>query len=450
MKKKLPHVSIIGRRNVGKSTLFNAIIKQKLAIVDNIPGLTRDIINYNVEYNDYNFILSDTPGLDLPDTEELSKNILDNAVKHLQNSALIILLLENPQLDSFDHELVSMTRKLKVPTIMAINKMDDPQDMENLINFYELGISEFIPISAKYKKNFDLLFTKICENIQPVGRKINEPDIKIALAGRPNSGKSTLLNQFMGQTRSIVSDIPGTTRDSVKDTFQFENRTVEIVDTAGIRKKRNIKTNVEYFSLTRTIESISKCDVVIHLIDAEAGLTETDKKIADEILKAHKPIIIAINKWDLIEKDHKTFKEYCDRLTFHFYRAADFPIISVSAKDKVRIHKLLTTAFDLKIKAESRISTSKLNQHIEAITKQRKLPTLGRDLKIYYATQVDTIPPQFKFFVNDAKIFKEDVIRFFQKELQKIMNLKGIPIVIKIEGKPPRDKNRAVHKKSKK
>lgn len=435
MKNNTPHISIIGRRNVGKSTLFNAIARQKIAIVDSIPGLTRDIISMDVNYGGYNFVLSDTPGLDLPEGEELSQKIIENAQKHLESSDLIILLFENPEPLDYDFELLDITRKLNIPVIIAVNKMDHPESMINMNNFYETGASDFIPISAKYRKNIDLLFEKITDYIEPVNAVINRADIKISFVGRPNAGKSTLLNTYLGYERSIVSDIPGTTRDSVNEQFKFNDNLVEIIDTAGLRRKRKIKESVEFFSMTRTIRAIEESDVVIHLIDAEAGLSETDKKIADEIIKAHKPLIIAINKWDLIDKDHKTFENYKDRLLFKFYRAADFPIISISAKNKQRVHKILSTAIELKKKAETRIDTAKLNKFMERIQKSRRLPKLGNEMKVYYGTQVDTIPPQFIFFVNNKALFREDAIRFFQKELQKEMNLNGIPILIKLQGK---------------
>lgn len=437
---KKPKIAIIGRRNVGKSTLFNAIVKQKIAIVDSIPGLTRDIISYDVNFGDYIFNISDTPGLDLPEGEELSGSIMSNAKKHLENSDLIILLFENPEPHDYDFELLDLARKMNKPIIIAVNKMDHPEFMLNMNNFYETGASDFIPISAKYRKNIDLLFDKITDYIEPSFNTDSNSDIKITFVGKPNAGKSTLLNSYLGYDRAIVSNIPGTTRDSVNESFKFHGKTVEIIDTAGLRKKRKIKESVEFFSMTRTIRAIENSHVVVHLIDAEAGLTETDKKIADEILKANKPIIIAVNKWDLIEKDTNTFVKYKDKLLFKFYRAADFPIITISAANKQRIHKIITTAFELKEKAETRIETGKLNRFIERISKSRRLPKLGTDIKVYYATQVDTIPPRFTFFVNNPSIFREDVIRFFQKELQKEMDLNGIPIVIKLQGKDRKSK----------
>lgn len=435
MTKTLPIVTIVGRQNVGKSTLFNALIGEKKAIVDASPGLTRDILTFHVRHGDASFTLSDTPGLDLRDTAGLSRSILENAKRYLERSSVIILLLENPYPASFDLDLADLVRKLSIPTVIAVNKMDHPEDLENMSHFYEMGYSDILPLSALKKKNLDLLLDKITGLLPAKKDAPADPDIKIAIVGRPNSGKSTLLNAFIGYDRSLVSDIPGTTRDAVDEDFLFQGRKIRIIDTAGIRRKSRITEDVDFYSLTRALDSIRKCDVAVHLIDAEAGLTEADKKISDEILKARKPIIIAINKWDVIAKDHKTFEAYRDRVIFQFYRAEDFPILSISAKNRQRIHKLITTALELGEKSRKRIETSKLNRIIADIQKLHRLPLLGDRIKIYYATQIDTVPPQFKFFVNNQELFRKDTVRYLEKFLQKSLDLSGIPIIIQIEGK---------------
>ena len=433
MTDKLPIVSIIGRQNVGKSTLFNALIKEKKAIVDSHPGLTRDILSFTVNFKSITFTITDTPGLDLPTSSELSAPILENAQKHLKNSSILIFLLENPAPDGFDMELAEAIRKLSIPTIIAINKMDNEDCMDNMANFYEIGFNDILPISALRKFNINLLLDKIIDMLPRKTTKIPEADLKISIVGRPNSGKSTLLNSFIGYDRAVVSNIPGTTRDSVDEDFSYKKKRIKIIDTAGMRKKSKITENLEYYSLTRTIESIKKSDIVIHMIDAPLGLTETDKKISDEIMKAHKPMIIAINKWDSIEKNDKTFKEYRDKMIFKFYKAEDFPIISISAKNKTRISKIIDTALDLAEKAKIKIETPKLNKLIGQLQKSHRIPQLGDKLKILYATQIDTIPPKFKFFVNNIEHFRKDVIRYFEKSIKEKFKLIGIPVVIQIE-----------------
>jgi GTPase len=441
MTKKLPIVTIVGRQNVGKSTLFNELVREKKAIVDSFPGLTRDILSFTVTHASASFILSDTPGLDISDTSELSLAILRNAKEHLEKSSIIIFLLENPNLNDFDFKLYDLIRKTSIPAIVVVNKMDNTPDLENMANFYELGCEDILPVSALRKININLLLDKIIDLLPVKKQAGNEQiDLKIAIVGRPNSGKSTLLNSFTGENRALVSDIPGTTRDSVDENFSFQGKRITVIDTAGLRKKSRITENVEYYSKVRTVESINKSDVVIHLLDGRAGITETDKKICDEILNANKPIIIAINKWDLVEKNDKTFEEYKEKVIFNLYRTEDFPIISISAKEKQRIHKLILTAFELNEKAKTRIETSKLNKILESLQKQRRMPLLGDTLKIYYATQIETTPPRFKLFVNKAELFKKDIVRYLQKVLQKELDIKGVPVVLYIEGRKKIDR----------
>ncbi|HOO71897.1 MAG TPA: ribosome biogenesis GTPase Der [Spirochaetota bacterium] len=438
MAQKLPVVSIVGRQNVGKSTLFNALIKEKKAIVDSFPGLTRDILSYEVHYQSVSFTLSDTPGLDLPGSSDLSEPILANARTHLMKSSVIILLLENPAPSSFDLDLTDYLRKLSVPVIIVVNKMDSGKELENMVNFYETGYSDIVPISALNRFNLGLLLDKITELLPQKKTSAVEPDLNIAIVGRPNSGKSTLLNSFLGYERSVVSDIPGTTRDSVDEYFTFQKKIIRVIDTAGIRRKSKITENIEYYSLKRTIEAIERCDVVIHLLDANMGITENDKKISDEIIRAKKPIILAINKWDMVEKDHKTFDHFRDKLVFKYFRADDFPIISISAKNKQRIHRVLSIALDLKEKASKKISTPELNRIIERLQKSGNNPQIGQGIKILYAAPIKSIPPRFKFFVNKAELFRKDIIRYFEKTLQRELDLQGIPIVIEIEGRKKR------------
>ncbi len=435
MNSKIPTVAIVGRQNVGKSTLFNTIIKEKKAIVDSHPGLTRDIISYTLQYNERTFRITDTPGLDLSSGAELSDAILDNAQRHLKEVDAIIFLLEYPAPESYDMDLADFIRKLSKPVVIAVNKMDSNERLEEMSNFYEMGFVDIIPVSAIKKVNITMMLDRLMDFLPYGGGEVKEPDLTISIVGRPNSGKSTLLNAFMGYERAVVSDIPGTTRDAVDDYFRYKKNLIRIVDTAGIRKKRKINEDVEYYSFTRTVESIRTGDVVIHVIDASMGLTETDKKIFDEIIKAKRPTIIAINKWDTVEKDDRTFENFKDRLIFKLYRAEDFPIVSISAKNRQRVAKLIEHALRLKKKATERIETPALNKTIARLQSHGRLPQLGHKIRIYYAAQIDTTPPQFKFFVNNTEHFRKDVIRYFEKELQKEFDLHGIPVIIHLEGK---------------
>ncbi len=440
MKQELPVVTIMGRQNVGKSTLFNTIIKEKKAIVDAVPGLTRDVIAYTVRVGSASFVLNDTPGLDIQDNSELSKSIIGNAMEHLKKSSLLILLLEDPAPNTYDLELVDLTRKLSIPTVIAVNKMDNNECLENMTNFYELGHRAIIPISALGRFNIKLLLEMIVELIPIKQNRDQSPDLKLSIVGRPNSGKSTLLNSIIGYERAVVSDVPGTTRDSVNEDFMFHKKLIRLIDTAGIRRKSSAKENVEFYSLTRTFDTIRKSDVVVHLIDAVQGLTETDKKISDEIIRAKKPIILAINKWDAIEKDTKTYDEYRDTLKFKYYKTDDFPLLTVSAKEKTRIHRLIATAVDLHERAARTIDTPKLNKFIEELQRSRKLPQFGEKIKVFYATQVSADPQEFLFFVNNREHFRRDTVRFFEKALQREFDLIGVPVSIRFEDRRKKTK----------
>ena len=233
----------------------------------------------------------------------------------------------------------------------------------------------------------------------------------------------------------MVSDVPGTTRDSVDEDFMYRQKKIRVIDTAGMRRKRNISEDVEYYSLTRTIESIGRSDVTVHLIDAVAGFTETDKKISDAIMEERKPTIIAVNKWDLVEKDHRTFESFTDRLRFRFYKAADFPVISISARNRQRIHRIVDTALELRERARLKVDTPRLNRIIAGILRSHRVPQLEGKIKIYYATQTGTAPPCFRFFVNNPVHFRKDVLRHLEKTLRKELDLNGVPIVIQVEGK---------------
>lgn len=437
---KLPVVAIAGRRNVGKSTFFNAVLKRKKAIVDSIPGLTRDVISCDVEYRSIHFTLADTPGLDLPEGSELSEEIRAAAHAFLAKASVIILLMEKPAPEAFDLELADFIRKIGTPAIIAVNKMDGPEHLSDMTNFYETGLTDVAPVSAKTGYNLTLVLDKVIELLPVKKTSRAASTMKIAIVGRPNSGKSTLLNAFLGYERVLVSDIPGTTRDAVDEDFTFHGKRITVIDTAGIRRRSRVKERIDIYSLSRAVEAISECDVVIHLIDAVEGVTETDKKIADEIVRSLKPAVIAVNKWDAIEKDHRTFDAYIDRLRFRFFKVQDFPIITISAKHKIRIHRLIEEALQLHEKAARRIDTARLNRLLAEIQAAHRIPQLQSSIRIYYATQTDTVPPRFVFFVNRPDLFRKDIVRYFEKALQKELDLKGIPIVITIEGRKRRSK----------
>jgi GTP-binding protein len=432
---KLPTVTIAGRQNVGKSTLFNYLIGERRAIVDPIPGLTRDVISHSVTRGDITFRLQDMPGLDLAGSSELSDSILSNAMEQLDDSDVVLFLMEYPSPDSYDFELAEQLRRLDLPVVAAVNKMDSNERLAEMNEFYRLGLQEFIPISAMTGFNIPLLLETLGSYLEKGGEDPGEPDIRISLVGRPNAGKSTLLNSMVRKERAIVSEIPGTTRDAVDEDLKYYGKHIRLIDTAGIRKKSRIKKNVDYYSTRRSQDAIRRSDVVIHLLDATTGVTETDKKISDIILDAGKPIIIAINKWDAIERDTKTFQQFREKVIFHYYRAADFPIISISARTGQRTGRLLEEAFRLHERASRTIDTPELNRVLKEVQSTRRIPQLGDKIRIYYATQVKSSPPVFRLFVNRRDYFRKDVIRYITKSLQDSLDLHGVPVRIEIEDK---------------
>lgn len=441
MKDSYPIVAIVGRRNVGKSTLFNSFVKEKKAIVDAYSGLTRDVITRLINHNSISFVISDTPGLDLPSTSELSGSIIENAMNHLRRSSVIVFLVENPGPDKFDLELADILRKTSLPIVVAMNKADSPRDFANAVNFHEVGFTHVMPISATNRVNITPLKDMIVELLPVKKTGTYEPDVRIAIVGRPNSGKSTLLNAFLGYERSVVSEIPGTTRDSIDEDILFHKQVIRLIDTAGIRKKGKIDESIEFYSLRRSLGSIINSDVVIHLLDASLGITDTDKKIADEIVKAKRPAVIAVNKWDVLEeKDHRSFDLFRDEMIRKFYKTVEYPVISISAKEKLRINKLLQTAIELKSAASIKIDTPRLNKILTEIQNSRRVPDLGGSMKIYYATQTGSYPPEFRLFVNNTELFRRDAIRHIEKELRKEIGVAGIPIILTLEGKKKRTK----------
>jgi GTP-binding protein len=313
--------------------------------------------------------------------------------------------------------------------------MDSNERLAEMNEFYRLGLQEFIPISAMTGFNIPLLLETLGSYLEKGGEDPGEPDIRISLVGRPNAGKSTLLNSMVRKERAIVSEIPGTTRDAVDEDLKYYGKHIRLIDTAGIRKKSRIKKNVDYYSTRRSQDAIRRSDVVIHLLDATTGVTETDKKISDIILDAGKPIIIAINKWDAIERDTKTFQQFREKVIFHYYRAADFPIISISARTGQRTGRLLEEAFRLHERASRTIDTPELNRVLKEVQSTRRIPQLGDKIRIYYATQVKSSPPVFRLFVNRRDYFRKDVIRYITKSLQDSLDLHGVPVRIEIEDK---------------
>ncbi len=451
-KRYVPIVSIVGRQNVGKSTLFNALIKKKLAITEDYPGVTRDVLQARVlnPEKGLDFFLCDTPGLDIERPEGLEEAVIENAFRQLAKSDLIVFLLDLREVTAYDSKLIEQFRKDPnlngIPVLFCVNKVDHPEDEEDLDSFYRMGLPEIIPISATGRRNLPLLLDKIFFLLPDIRRKSaateteledlknDQEDFRLAIVGKPNSGKSSLLNALCGYDRAVVSDVAGTTRDSVDTAVTFEGKKIRITDTAGIRRKSDKAEALEFYSYQRTKRTIEGSDVVIHLLDALKGFGEFDKKIVSLLQEEGKPFLVAVNKWDAVpDKDTKFFNDYKDRLYSRFPLLREIQIITLSAKEKQRIHKLMEMTIDLAARANRKISTSELNQSLRAwMAEAGRSFSANRPPKMLYCTQVSVSPFHLILFVNHVDYFKSNLLSFIKKKLTEKYALQGIPIRLEL------------------
>ncbi len=441
--KSLPIVTIVGRQNVGKSTLFNALLRAQSAITQNSPGVTRDVLQKLVERSEFKspFYLCDTPGLDIENLDEINTEILEISFEHLRRSDLIIHVLDHKDLRPYDHKLVALFKKdeelKQIPVLSVVNKVDTDVDEYDLEPFYQLGLNEIVPIAAVGRRNFALLFDKINFLLPSSSKTPDSAYCRIAIIGKPNSGKSSLLNTFLGFKRAVVSEVPGTTRDSVHDQFMFQEKKIEIIDTAGIRRKSKSGESLEFYSYKRTLFALSEADVVILLLDATKGLGEFDKKIFGEIQEMGKPMILAVNKWDAIpEKESNSWKKYKEKLESRLPILKERPITSLSATEKLRTHKLLELTIELFEKSQKKLTTRALNDWLTNWRGKNKVQKAsGRPPKVYYATQVSQVPFKLLFFVNDSKLFPSNVLAFFRKSIVSEFGLEGLSLEIELRNR---------------
>lgn len=434
----IPIVLIIGRQNVGKSTLFNRLIGYKKSIVHSIPGVTRDIVTEVVNFKGINFLLCDSGGL--TDDKDITNKLVQKKTAEMIDKAKLILFvvdISTPHL--YEKEYLKIFKKNEKKVILVANKADTPEKDFLLNEFYNYGIKELIPISAAHNRNIELLKSKIVENLKILYENYSfnkqefkkENIIKIAIIGRPNVGKSSLLNKILNKERSIVSEIPGTTRDIVDDIFHFNNRNFLIIDTAGIRKKNKVKEDVEYYSVNRAIKSISMSDIIYFLIDSTTGISEQDKKIVDQIFNSYKPMLVLLNKWDLQEDNQlKKFKEVKEFILFKFPQLKFAPIIPISALTGLGVNKVLKETIKIYDETFKRIETSKLNEFVETILKTHSPSSKKGFLKVYYATQTGVKPPEFVFFVNRRELIPEYYENYIINKLREHFGFYGIPIKI--------------------
>ena len=434
-----PIVAIIGKPNVGKSTFFNYLVGHRISIVQDTPGVTRDRIYAETNWRGRNFTLVDTGGIE-PDSEDIIlSQMREQANLAIAMANVIIFLTDVKQgVTAADREIALMLKKSGKPIVLVCNKADNfEQGTQESYEFYNLGIGDPYPISATNALGIgdvlDAIYEKFPEKLE---NEDEDDQIKVAVIGKPNVGKSSLINKILGQNRTIVSDIAGTTRDAIDTEFENENGKYTLIDTAGIRRKSKIKESIEKFSIMRTLLAIERADVCLMMIDATQGVTDQDTKIAGEAHEAGKGVIIVVNKWDAVEKETGTLEQYkkevYDKLKYLSYA----PIIFISAKTGQRVHKLFEMINNVNAQNSLRVSTSILNQVInEAIAIVQPPTDKGKRLKIYYGSQVSTKPPTFVIFVNNKDLFHFSYERYLVNQIRKEFGLEGTPVRIIVREK---------------
>jgi GTP-binding protein len=423
-------VAIVGRPNVGKSTLFNRIIKQKEAIVEDVPGVTRDRLYGETEWNGKQFILVDTGGFVPGSEDKIEKAVREQAFIAIEEADAIIYMVDGKDgITPFDRDIATILRNSKKPVILVVNKCDNPKLDLNSYEFHELGLDEPHAISALGGRNTGDFLDVVVSHLNDTEHNINDERIKIAIVGRPNVGKSSISNALLGQPRSIVTDIAGTTRDSIDSLLKFYGEELILIDTAGLRRKASIKENIEFYSTLRTARAIDRCDVAVVVLDAVLGLEDQDKKIINQVDEKRKGMIIAVNKWDLMEKDSNTAIKYTNAIHELMKTYSYIPVVYISALTKQRITRIPEMAKQIKDRRMQRISTGLLNRELLAEIEKVPPPSIGgRDLRINYITQVNTEPPVFAFFCNHPQLIPDSYKRYIENTLRKMYNFEGTPI----------------------
>lgn len=437
-----PIVAIVGRPNVGKSTIFNYIGRNRLSIVEDMPGVTRDRIYMDAEWLGRNFTMIDTGGIEFESNDKILAAMRNQAKLAIDEADMIMFIVDGKTgLTSADNEVAKILRITRKPVVLVVNKVDNMKNEADIYEFYNLGLGDPIAISATNALNIGDMLDRLIEQLPAEQSEPEENDqIKVAVIGRPNVGKSSLVNSIIGEERVIVSDIPGTTRDAIDTHFTKDGQTYVLIDTAGMRRKAKVDMPVERYSVIRSLRAVDRCDVVLMVINAEEGVTEQDKKIAGYAHEAGKASIIVVNKWDLIDKDGKTSLKFTedirDELGFMQYS----PVLFTSALTKQRINRVTELVKYVADQHAMRVATSVLNQVIEDATAINPPPSeRGRRLKIYFTTQPDVKPPTFIFFVNDPEIMHFSYLRFLENRLRESFGFEGTPLKLVVRGRKEKD-----------
>jgi GTP-binding protein len=425
-----PIVAVVGRPNVGKSTFFNKVVGKRVSIVEDTPGVTRDRIYADAEWRNMHFALIDTGGIEPDSTDIILSQMRNQAEIAMDTSDLILFMVDGKEgLTSSDREVADMLMKTGKEVILVVNKVDTPKLPDNFYDFYELGLGEPIPISAANMYNLGDLLDLIVEKLPQTSDEEDDDTTKIAVIGKPNVGKSSLINALLGEERVIVSDIAGTTRDSIDTPFTNGEDKYILIDTAGIRRKSKVAGNIEKYSVIRAIAAIERCDVCLLMLDATEGVTEQDKKIAGIAHEAGKGIIVVVNKWDLIEKETNTMKEFQKEISRELTFMSYAPTIFISVLHKQRLNNVIDMVKYVSEKRALRVPTGQLNSLIADAVMMKQPPSdKGRQLKIYYASQVGVKPPLFSFKINDRELMHFSYSRYLENKIREGFGFEGTSI----------------------
>ncbi|NQV15386.1 ribosome biogenesis GTPase Der [bacterium] len=434
MDMRLPVVAIVGRPNVGKSTLFNRIVGKRLSIVHEQEGVTRDRVAIETDWSGYSFFLVDTGGY-IPQSEDLiDREVRKQAVTAIDEADVILLMVDTMVGITWeDEEIVKRARRSKKPLIILANKTDNNM-LENQSNvFYKLGVKDVFAISALNGRSIGDALDKVVSTFDEIAieEKVDENVIRFAIVGMPNSGKSSLTNALLGTDRQIVTDIPGTTRDSINTSFKYYDQSYEMIDTAGLRRKAKVNDSIEYYSSVRTQQAIKSSHVVIVLIDAEKGFVSHDARVMEEVLKAGKGLVVGVNKWDLISKKTNTMRDFKQGLVDDMFELRHYPIQFISTLERRRIFKLVELVKQIREEQSKRIQTRQLNLFLEDVVARLQPPSpQGKEIKLNYCSQVAVEPPVIVIFTNHPDLIKTSYKRYIENRFREMFGFEGVPIRI--------------------
>jgi len=423
----------VGRPNVGKSTFFNRIIGRQISIVEDTPGVTRDRIYADAEWQNRRFTLVDTGGIEMESVDLIKRQMRMQAQLAAETADLILFFVDGREgMTGEDMDVAEYLRKINKPVLLVVNKVDNAMREDAMYEFCELGMGDPLPVSSVHGLGTgDLLDAIVRETeLTPEDASTDNGAIRIAVVGKPNAGKSSLVNRLLGEERTIVSDQPGTTRDAIDTPFEYEGRPYVVIDTAGIRRKARIEQeSLERFSVIRALSAVRRCDVALLLMDAEAGVSEQDAKIAGYVQESGKPAILLVNKWDLVEKDDSTVGKYVNELRTQIVFMQYAPIQFISCKTGQRLNKVMALVDTVFSNSQRRVTTGLLNDVIGDAVAAVEPPSVGgRRLRIYYSTQTGISPPEFTLFVNDAELMKEPYKHYLENHMRKTFDFTGTPI----------------------